>query len=110
MGGLISLYALLQRGAVFGGAGVLSAALWSGLGRIFDVVTAATPAGRVYVDVGTYEGVGTLRNARRLARLLTRRGWRRKNGLLRYVEDVRGRHSEADWARRLPGALEFLLG
>jgi hypothetical protein len=42
--------------------------------------------------------------------MLTRRGWRRKNGLLRYVEDARGRHSEADWARRLPGALEFLLG
>ena len=105
----ISLYALLQRGAVFGGAGVMSAALWYGQGRIFDVVTTASPAGRVYVDVGMHEGAGTLRNARRLARLLTRRGWRRKNGLLRYVEDGRGRHSEADWARRLPGALEFLL-
>lgn len=110
MGGLISLYALLRRGAVFGGAGVMSAALWYGQGRILDAVSAAAPAGRVYVDVGTYEGVGTLRNARRLARLFTRRGWRRKNGLLRYVEDTRGRHSEADWARRLPEALEFLLG
>jgi hypothetical protein len=74
MGGLISLYALLQRGAVFGGAGVMSAALWYGQGRIFDVVTTASPAGRVYVDVGMHEGAGTLRNARRLARLLTRRG------------------------------------
>jgi predicted alpha/beta superfamily hydrolase len=110
MGGLISLYALVRRGDVFGGAGVMSAALWYGQGRIFDVVSAAPKAsGRVYLDVGVYEGTGTLRNTRRLARLLTRRGWRRKNGLLRYVEDSRGRHSEADWARRLPGALEFLL-
>jgi predicted alpha/beta superfamily hydrolase len=109
MGGLISLYALVRHGDVFGGAGVMSAALWYEQGRIFDVVSAATAAGRVYLDVGMYEGAGTLRNARRLARVLTRRGWRRKNGLLRYVEDPRGRHSEADWARRLPGALEFLL-
>jgi hypothetical protein len=88
----------------------MSAALWYGQGRIFDVVAAASePAGRIYVDVGMHEGAGTLRNARRLARLLTRRGWRRKNGLLRYVEDREGRHSEYDWARRLPDALEYLL-
>jgi predicted alpha/beta superfamily hydrolase len=110
MGGLISLYALLHRGSVFGGAGVMSAALWYGQGRIFDVVGAASePAGRVYVDVGMHEGAGTLRNARRMARLLTRRGWRRRNGRLRYVEDAQGSHSEYDWARRLPDALEFLL-
>ena len=60
---------------------------------------------------GDVRGCGDApQRARRLARLLTRRGWRRKNGLLRYVEDTRGRHSEADWARRLPEALEFLLG
>jgi hypothetical protein len=29
--------------------------------------------------------------------------------LLRYVEDREGRHSEYDWARRLPDALEYLL-
>jgi len=110
MGGLVSLYAFLVRGDVFGGAGVMSPALWYGQGRIFDVVqTAPAPRGRVYIDVGAYEGVGTVRNARRLARLLTRRGLRRKDRSLRFVEDPRGRHSEDDWARRLPDALEFLL-
>jgi len=110
MGALISLYALICRGEVFGGAGVMSPALWFAQGRIFDVIQSApAPNGRVYVDVGGHEGASTLRNARRLARLLTRRGLRRKNGTLRYIEDPRGRHSEADWARRLPGALEFLL-
>ena len=111
MGGLISLYAFIARSEVFGAAGVMSPALWFGQGRIFDVVQEApTARGRVYVDVGAHEGPGTLRNTRRLARVLTRRGWRRKNGLLRYVEDARGRHSEDDWARRLPDALAFLLG
>ena len=111
LGGLISLYAFFSRGDVFGQAGVVSPALWFGQGRIFDFIDAApAPAGRVYVDVGAHEGAGTLRDVRRLARSLTRRGLRRKNGSLRYVEDPRGRHSEDDWARRLPGALEFLLG
>jgi len=110
MGGLISAYAFLARGDVFGAAGVMSPALWYGQGRIFDVVQSApAPKGRVYIDVGAYEGAGTVRNARRLARLLTRRGLRRKDGSLRFVEDPRGRHSEDDWARRLPDALEFLL-
>jgi len=110
MGGLISLYAFVRRPGMVGGAGVMSAALWYGQGAIFDAIESSpTPRGRVYVDVGAYEGAGTLRNARKLARLLTRRGLTRKNGLLKYVEDARGRHSEDDWARRLPDALEFLL-
>lgn len=110
MGGLVSLYAFFSRASVFGGAGVMSPALWFGQGRIFDVIqTAPTPRGRVWVDVGAHEGASTLRNVRRLARLLTRRGLRRKDGSLRYLEDPRGRHAESDWARRLPGALEFLL-
>jgi predicted alpha/beta superfamily hydrolase len=110
MGGLISLYAVVARGDVFGGAGVLSPALWYGQGRIFDVIRAVpAPTGRVYLDVGTREGPGMVRDARRMARLLARQGLRASDGSLRFVEDEGGRHSEADWARRLPGALEFLL-
>ena len=83
---------------------------WYGQGRVFDVIQAAPkPKGRLYVDVGTEEGAATLRNARRLARLLVRRGLRRNDGSLRYAEDAGGRHSEADWAHRLTGALQFLL-
>lgn len=111
MGGLISLYAFAARPQVFGAVGVMSPALWFGQGRIFDAVReAAASTGRVYVDVGAHEGAGTLRDTRRLVRVLARRGWRRRNGSLRYVEDAQGIHSEADWARRLPDALEFLLG
>jgi len=33
----------------------------------------------------------------------------RQASRLRYVEDQGGRHNEASWARRLEGALEFLL-
>jgi hypothetical protein len=63
------------------------------------------------VDVGTAEGAGTLRDVRRLGRLVVRRGFRRTPAasMLRYVEDVGARHTEAAWASRLEGALAFLL-
>ncbi len=126
MGGLISVYAYFRHPAVFGLAGAMSPSVWFGQGRILDdIVRRRTPPGRVYVDVGTFEGPTTLRDARRLGRLLVRKGFQRRRSantpdatgarraadapLLRYFEDPGGRHAEADWAKRLGEALEFLL-
>jgi predicted alpha/beta superfamily hydrolase len=113
MGGLVSLYACFRLPAVFGRAGVMSPSLWFGQSAVLDFIAAARlPRGRLYVDVGMQEGSGTLKDARRLARLLVRKGFRRQPraaSLLRYVEDPQGRHQEASWARRLEAALEFLL-
>src|SRR5262249_4290585 len=88
------------------------------------------PDGGLDVDVGLSEGIGTLRDVRRLGRLLARKGFardrraRRTRALydgvdrrgrhdgrprVRYVEDAAGCHTEASWARRLEGALRFLL-
>ena len=131
MGGLVSLYAYFRQPSVFGRAGVMSPSLWFGQGAVLDFIRAArVPPGRLYVDAGTAEGAGTLRDVRTLGRLLVRRGFRRKRALsqaaqalrpanagpkpratfdLRYVEDAGGRHNEAAWASRLAGALAFLL-
>ena len=126
MGGLLSLYGFFRYPSVFSRAGVMSPAIWFGQATILDFIREAqTPTGRLYVDVGTAEGVGTLRDARRLGRLLVRKGFKRDppargrrasalrraadRASLRYVEDHGGRHSEHDWARRLGPALEFLL-
>jgi predicted alpha/beta superfamily hydrolase len=131
MGGLVSLYAYFRYPWVFGIAGAMSPSLWFGQGAMMDFIEAGrTPAGRIYLDAGTHEGAGTLRDARRLGRLLVKKGFkrdrrgrrttvvyagpdRRSRGAgiarLRYVEDAHGRHSEACWARRLEGALAFLL-
>ena len=40
---------------------------------------------------------------------LNRRGVAADRAVLRYLEDQGGHHSEADWARRVGPALEFLL-
>jgi predicted alpha/beta superfamily hydrolase len=121
MGGLVSLYAYFRYPAVFGRAAAMSPSIWFGQGLIIDFIRQATvPRGRLYVDVGTGEGMGTLRDVRRLGRLLVRKGFRRRrspvaqafrpaSAALRYVEDAGGRHNEAAWASRLEGALEFLL-
>jgi enterochelin esterase-like enzyme len=132
MGGLVSLYAYFRYPSVFGRAGVMSPSLWFGQGAVFDFIREArTVHGRIYLDVGALEGAVTLRDARRLARLLAKKGFRRDRRArrprkpyagpehrgswidskprLRYVEDAGGRHQEWAWARRLEGALEFLL-
>jgi predicted alpha/beta superfamily hydrolase len=119
MGGLISLYAFFRYPSVFGAAGIMSPSIWFGQGAVLDFIQEARPPrGRLYLDVGRHEGASTLRDARRLARLLVRKGFKRDKRRassarsaqrLRYVEDPDGRHGEWDWARRLEDALEFLV-
>jgi len=102
LGALISLYAWARRPEVFGLCGALSPALWVGRGLIYDIVARAPHRpGRVYVDNGTLEA-----SAHRLVEALNERGYRED---LKVVVDEGGRHTEADWARRLPDALRFLL-
>jgi predicted alpha/beta superfamily hydrolase len=108
MGGLISLYAFFRRSSPFGGAAALSPSIWFGGREILSFVQRARSArGFLYLDVGTNEGAMTLRDARTLNRLLRRKGY--KSDSLSYVEAQGGQHREADWAWRLPQALEFLL-
>ena len=66
------------------------------------------PRGRIYLDVGTEEGAGTLRDAKQLAATLKRKGYREGESLV-FMEDHGGRHDESHWGRRLVPALEFLL-
>jgi predicted alpha/beta superfamily hydrolase len=108
MGGLIALYLYFRRPSPFGRAAVMSPSIWFAGRAILDFVAAARQTrGRIYLDAGTSEGVGTLRNARALNRLLRRKGYRKDS--LRYLEAEGHQHREADWAWRLPQALEFLL-
>jgi len=128
MGALISLYAFFRSPSVFGRAGVMSPSVWFAQGAILDYIAAEkAPGGRVYLDVGMREGGNTARNARNLARLLVRKGFRRDTraargaspaterrtrrpvSSLRYIEDAGGGHQEAAWAHRLESALDFLL-
>jgi len=108
MGGLIALYAYFRRPSPFGRAAVISPSLWFAGRAVLDLVGRTRQTrGRIYLDVGTSEGTGTLKNARLLNRLLRRKGYRKDT--LRYIEAEGHQHREADWAWRLPHALEFLF-
>ncbi len=109
LGGLISLYAFFRQPASFGFAGVMSPALWFAGGAIFPYVREAPYVrGRLYLDVGTREGEGTLANARMMRDLLIEKGYALEQQL-HWVEDAGGMHNEAAWGRRLRPALPFLL-
>jgi predicted alpha/beta superfamily hydrolase len=124
MGGHLALYALFAAPWAFGLVGALSPSVLFARGALLDYVARKSwvPA-RIYLDVGTREGrtwparggvLAMLRRwpyptrVRELRRTLERLGYR--PGVdLEYLEEVGGQHQESAWARRLPGALRFLL-
>ena len=109
LGGLISLYAFFRAPTRYGFAAVLSPALWFGDSQVFRFVeSAGFVRGRVYLDVGTREGEGTLANAHQMRDLLLDKGYKRGKDLM-WVEDKGGMHNEAAWGKRLRSALPFLL-
>jgi len=122
MGGLISLYAFFRREDIFGFAGVMSPSLWYAKGSIYGYVeNASYLPGRIYLDAGTREMGGSrysLRKrvqsrhyyagVRRMKRILVNKGYQPVRDIL-HVEEKWAAHSEAAWARRLPGALRFFL-
>jgi predicted alpha/beta superfamily hydrolase len=123
MGGLISLYGFFRRPETFGFAGVMSPSLWFAQGAIFSFVEAApTWPGKIHLDIGTYEGpdmrdrhelpptyVGRhILSLRQMRDVLIQKGYR--DGVdINYQEAPEAVHNEPAWARRLPGALRFLL-
>jgi predicted alpha/beta superfamily hydrolase len=105
MGGLISLCAFCVRRDVFGGAIVMSPSLWVANGAAYRVAHEKLyPGGKLYIDNGTRES-----SAQPLVAVALEKGYRHSNDLC-YVQGRGERHTETAWARRLPGALRFVLG
>ena len=109
LGALISLYAFFRAPDTFGYSGAMSPSLWFANRAILSYIEKdGAPPGWIYLDAGTEEGPARLRDARHLARILERKGYR-DGTTLRFVEVQGGQHSEHHWAGRLVPALEFLL-
>jgi predicted alpha/beta superfamily hydrolase len=109
LGGLISLYAYLDRPDVFGFAAALSPALWFGDGAILELAERAPRLpGRIYLDVGLREGARHVALARRLRDTFLAKGYTLEREF-RFVEDRDGKHHESAWGRRFRKALPFLL-
>ncbi len=108
LGGLVSLWLLLQHGDVFGAGLVVSPSVWWAGEAIVAQVAAApggTPVPRLWLDVGLDEGAGAVDGARRLRAALQARGWPPA-----YLEQPGAGHDEAAWAARVEPMLRFLHG
>ncbi|HWH37911.1 MAG TPA: alpha/beta hydrolase-fold protein [Candidatus Limnocylindrales bacterium] len=109
MGGLISMYGLLVHRQTFGLAGVISPSIrWKRYAIVRLIGQLGLPAARVHLDMGGREWRGGLDDARRLRDTLIEQGMTVGRDLS-YVEERYAPHNEPAWARRLPGALRFLL-
>ncbi|MBV8603566.1 MAG: alpha/beta hydrolase [Pelomonas sp.] len=110
LGGLISMWLALHHADVFGAALVVSPSVWWDERRLLrDVAATQWPDARrprVWLDIGTREGDGTVPDARALRDALRARGW--SDATLAYLEAPGATHDEASWAARVPAMLDFL--
>lgn len=109
MGGLMSLYALLEYNKVFSRAAALSPSLWTSPEKLEDLIRRATldPNTVLYMDYGSEE-FGNHDNMRRefgeIATLLLDR-----NIMLNCRIIPGGTHCEACWERQIPFFMRTLL-
>lgn len=110
-GGVVTLHLGLRYPKVFGKLGVVSPSLWVDneiMIRRTDLLPAKLPL-KIWLDMGTREGLQSIVQSRKLRAALEKKGWQSGKDLL-YLEESFGEHNEAAWARRLPLMLSFLFG
>ena len=109
-GGLIALHIGLRHPSTFGKLAVMSPSVWWDRGVILRTVKSLTnkPAQRIWLDVGTGEGRGTVDSVKRLRDALTEKGWKIETDLI-YFEDKDAPHDDNAWAMRSPKVLRFLF-
>ncbi len=110
LGGLISLELGLRYPQVFGKLAILSPSVWWNQRSILARVAAAKPKPdlKIWLDMGTSEGLRHLRDTDLLHKRLLDRGWR--DGIdLQYLRVPSGLHEEGAWAARFDQVLTYLF-
>ena len=105
MGGLISLYAVLEYPRVFGAAGVFSPAFWVAP-QIFDAIQAKGKKVRskIYFYAGKLEGEMMVPDMLKAYEAMSRISGAKMQAVIR--DD--GRHSEASWRKEFPLFYEWI--
>lgn len=109
MGGLMSLYALMEYNHVFSRAAALSPSLWASPAEVQELLSTAQfePDTVLYIDYGSDE-FGNHKNMRRaFGELATLLMWRKLSLQCRIVPN--GTHCEASWEKQIPFFMETLL-
>lgn len=110
LGGLISLSLGLVYPDVFNRLAVMSPSVWWNQRALLMIVSEARPKPRprIWLDMGTSEGLRHLRDCDLLHHRLTQRGWKDRQDL-HYLRVHGGVHDEGAWAARFDRVLQFLF-
>jgi len=110
LGGLITLALGLEYRDIFGKLAVMSPSVWWDNRSLLALVNEAKPRPplKIWLDMGTGEGLRHLRDTDLLHRRLILRGW--KDGAdLQYLRVPGAVHDEGAWAARFDQVLRFLF-
>ena len=110
LGGLVSMYLGLRYPEIFGKLAIMSPSVWWHARAILKTVSRLrrNTGQRIWLDVGTNEGVRALPDVRLLKEALERKGWQ-EGVTLGYTEAEGADHSEGAWAQRVAPMLKFLF-
>ena len=110
LGGLISLYLGFTYPEIFSKLAVLSPSVWWNDRAILRTISTNRnrPNLRIWLDMGTSEGLRHLRDTDMLHRRLLQQGWREGFDLC-YERVPGGLHNEDAWAARFDKVLRFLF-
>jgi predicted alpha/beta superfamily hydrolase len=113
LGGLITLSLGLAYPQVFGKLAVMSPSVWWDKRSLLNIVSEfrasdSRPRPKVWLDMGTGEGLKHLRDTDLLHRRLKLRGWRDGRDMA-YLRVDGAFHTEDAWAQRFDRVLEFLF-
>lgn len=105
MGGLISMYAILQYPKVFGGAGVFSPSFWIAP-KIYDEITAKGEKikGKIYFYAGKQESESMVSDMLKAFQTMHSVS---KADMVTVIRDD-GKHNEGTWRREFPGFYKWL--
>ncbi|MES2518809.1 MAG: alpha/beta hydrolase-fold protein [Bacteroidota bacterium] len=108
LGGLISIYAGLMFPEAFGRLMIFSPSLWVSPNIYFDAIDFLShlPT-RIYVYAGGKESSAMIPNVEKLKQTLERQGV--KKTVINLSLDPEGGHSEAQWGKEFPKAMEWLF-
>ena len=109
MGGLMSLYAVLEYNRYFSRAAALSPSLWVAPGKVDTLIRTSrvAPGTVVYMDYGSRELSNHTQTFKLLGR--TSAGLLDRHILLNFRMVPGGDHSEASWERQIPFFMNTLL-
>ncbi|HEX7316529.1 MAG TPA: alpha/beta hydrolase-fold protein [Pyrinomonadaceae bacterium] len=109
LGGLVTAYLGLRHPCVFGKLAVVSPSVWWDGRRILSEVKSISSKteARIWLDMGTDEGVRAISDARLLRDALVAKGWHLDRDL-HYHEAQGARHTETAWAQRVEPILRYL--